>query len=171
MTKERIFIALGANLGDVLGSFRAAIRLLAEQDVQLENCSSAYRTPALVEQPSDNELPAYWNAVIEVRTSLMPLELLALIQEIENQLGRVRTERWASRTMDLDIVLFGDLLIDSDVLNVPHPEMHRRAFVLEPLAEIAPEVDVPGHAKRVSQLLNQLPRSTHDVLEIKKDWL
>ena len=171
MIKERVFIALGANLGDVLESFRAAIRLLAEQGIQLEKCSSAYQTPALVEKPSEVKLPDYWNAVVEVRTSLDPDKLLHVMQSIENQLGRIRNKRWESRTIDLDIVLFGGRTIDSEVLNVPHPEMHRRVFVLEPLSEIAGEFSVPGHDKSVSQLLSQLPRSANNVLEKKKDWL
>lgn len=171
MTKHRVFIALGANLGNVLESFREAIQLLTQQDVHLERCSSAYQTPALVDKPSDEELPPYWNAVIEVSTVLEPAALLLLMQSIENQLGRVRHKRWESRTMDLDLVLFGDSIIESEDLNVPHPEMHKRTFVLEPLAEIAGECVVPGLNKSVLQLLNELPRSADDVLERKKNWL
>ena len=171
MTKHRVFIALGANLGNVLESFRQAIQLLSEQAVHLEQCSSAYQTPALVEKSLQVELPAYWNAVIEVSTLLEPGALLDAMQSVESQLGRVRNKRWESRTIDLDLVLYGQSVIDSEILNVPHPEMHRRAFVLEPLAEIASGYVVPGHNKSVLQLFNELPRNADDVLDRKKDWL
>ena len=171
MSRHVAFIALGANLGDVLESFQEAIGLLAKQNVHIEKCSSAYKTPALVENPSEEQLPPYWNAVIQVSTALEPMELLTVMQSIENTLGRVRHKRWESRTMDLDLVLFDDVSMASEPLNIPHPEMHRRAFVLEPLAEIAGHVQVPGQGKSVSQLLKELARTTYDVLEVRKEWL
>ena len=171
MSNQRIFIALGANLGNVLESFRQAIVLLGARGVELVQCSSAYQTPALVDDPSKTDVPNYWNAAIEVRTSLKPIELLEAVQSVEHILGRVRKKRWDSRTIDLDIILIGNLELNSERLCIPHSEMHRRAFVLEPLAEIGGTCLVPGKGNTVRALLDELVRSENDVMEMKKEWL
>ena len=133
MSESRIFIALGGNIGDVLDGFRRAIEQLATQEVTLKNCSRAYQTKALLAEGSKSALLPYWNCVIEVETLLQPVQLLTTIQRVENALGRVRHKRWESRTMDLDIIMYGHLIVDSQILIIPHREMHRRAFVLDPL--------------------------------------
>jgi 2-amino-4-hydroxy-6-hydroxymethyldihydropteridine diphosphokinase len=99
--------------------------------------------------------PGFLNGVAQVRTSLSPRALLDLLLEIETSLGRVRGERWGPRTVDLDLLLYGREQIDEPGLRVPHPRLHERAFALEPLAELDPELDVPGLG-RVSELLAAL---------------
>ncbi|MBT6176934.1 MAG: 2-amino-4-hydroxy-6-hydroxymethyldihydropteridine diphosphokinase [Deltaproteobacteria bacterium] len=171
MSENRIFIALGGNIGDVLDAFRGAIIQLASQEVVLKQCSRAYQTKALLADNSSGELPAYWNCVIEVETSLKPVPLLSAIQSVENSLGRVRHKRWESRTIDLDIILYGNQSVNSDTLTIPHCEMHRRAFVLDPLVDIASDFMVPGFGKTVGQLAAELVRAPDETFEVRENWL
>lgn len=129
------FIALGANLGDAAHTVRAALVALGHvPGVQRVSSSSLYRTA-----PVDSTGPDYINAVAEVATTLNALDLLASLQAIEDGAGRDRPYRNAPRTLDLDLLLYGSARIDSPELTVPHPRMGSRAFVLVPLAEIAPQ--------------------------------
>ncbi len=96
--------------------------------------------------------PDFLNAAAKIVTELKPLELLAVCQSTEQSLKRIRTIRWGPRTIDIDILLYGDLIITSDELTLPHPEMHKREFVLKPLAEIAPEAIHPVNGKTIRQL-------------------
>lgn len=133
------YLALGANLGDAQATVLAAIdAIAAHADCQLCQRSALYRTA-----PVDAGGPDYINAVIAVRTTLPAPDLLRLLQQLEQHAGRERSYRNAPRTLDLDILLYGDARIDSPQLVVPHPRMARRAFVLVPLAQIAP-ARVPG---------------------------
>mgnify|MGYP001765874071 CR=1 FL=1 len=137
----RAYIALGANLGDAPATVRAAFAALGEiAGTQLVRCSSLYRTApvGLAEQPD------FINAVAAVETTLPPEALLQTLLDIENRFGRVRRDRNGPRTLDLDVLLYGDALIDTPLLIVPHPRLHLRAFVLQPLAEIAPDLALPG---------------------------
>lgn len=128
------FIALGANLGESEQTLRDAMRSLdAAPGVRLVNASSLYRTA-----PVDSSGPDYINAVAEIATTLCAPELLDVLQGIEQGAGRERPYRNAPRTLDLDLLLYGAGRIDSPRLSVPHPRMGQRAFVLVPLAEIAP---------------------------------
>ncbi|HTH08180.1 MAG TPA: 2-amino-4-hydroxy-6-hydroxymethyldihydropteridine diphosphokinase [Acidovorax sp.] len=134
MPDHTAYIGLGANLGDAPAALRAAIQALAAlPGTQLLQCSALYRSA-----PVDATGPDFYNAVAALRTSLPPQELLAALQSIEAAAGRERPYRNAPRTLDLDILLFDALAIDTPTLTVPHPRMHERAFVLLPLAEIAP---------------------------------
>lgn len=134
------FVALGANLGDAEGALRTALTALnAATGVRVVRASSLYRTA-----PIDSSGPDYLNAVAEVSTSLSAPALLDALQAIENEAGRERPYRNAPRTLDLDLLLYGDARIDSARLTVPHPRMSERAFVLVPLAEIAPRHVPPG---------------------------
>jgi len=99
--------------------------------------------------------PRFLNAVAEIETDLEPKALLSRLLSIENDLGRVRVERWGPRTIDLDLLLYGDTQVSSDALSVPHPELHRRRFVLEGLAELCPDCAVPGLGRTVKQLLEK----------------
>lgn len=130
------FVALGANLGDAAHTVRAALVALGQvPGVQRVRSSSLYRTA-----PVDSTGPDYINAVAEVATTLSAPGLLAALQAIENVAGRERPYRNAPRTLDLDLLLYGLARVDSSALTVPHPRMLERAFVLVPLAEIAPQL-------------------------------
>lgn len=138
----RAYIALGANLGDPIGMLQSVCRELNQRpDTKLIAQSRFYRTA-----PIESSGPDYVNAVVEIETSMSAADLLLWLQQLENQHGRVRPQGVinAPRTLDLDVLLFGQECIATEVLTVPHPRMHQRAFVLVPLLEIAPMVHIPG---------------------------
>jgi len=128
------YVGVGANLGDPAAAVRAALERLRELPATtLEAQSSLYRTA-----PVESSGPDYINAVVQLSTQLSAPELLRELQRVENAAGRERPYRNAPRTLDLDLLMFGNARIDSEQLHVPHPRMHERAFVLVPLAEVAP---------------------------------
>jgi 2-amino-4-hydroxy-6-hydroxymethyldihydropteridine diphosphokinase len=134
------FVGLGANLGDAAGMLRETLSQLAQlPDTRLRAASSLYRTA-----PVEASGPDYINAVAWLDTGLAPLELLARLQTLEQQAGRARPYRNAPRTLDLDLLLYGDEVRDDPILTLPHPRMHLRAFVLVPLAELCADLQVPG---------------------------
>jgi len=135
------YVGLGANLGDTAAALKAALLALGSlPGTQLLRTSSFYRTA-----PIDSHGPDYLNAVVALQTTLAPDELLAHLQRIEQAGGRERPYRNAPRTLDLDLLLYGEVGLTTDTLTVPHPRLHERAFVLVPLAEIAPAgLVVPG---------------------------
>jgi len=130
---QRVYIGLGANLGEPLQQLQQALELIAAiPGSKLIQQSPWYRSVAIGPAGQAD----YINGVAAIDTALEPLALLDQLQNIENKLGRVRRERWGARTLDLDILLFGELEIDIPRLQIPHPEMHNRNFVLQPLADI-----------------------------------
>lgn len=134
------FVGLGANLGDAARTLSQAVRRIsALPRTQLTRCSSDY-----LSAPIDAGGPNYLNNVIAIQTELTAQELLGSLLAIELEFGRQRPYKNAPRTLDLDLLLFGTAQITSAELTVPHPRMHERAFVLEPLAQIAPEIELPG---------------------------
>ncbi len=144
-------IGLGGNLGDVAGTMRAAIIALGGlPGSRLLRASRMYRTPAwgMVEQPD------FLNAVALLETSLPATDLLDALFGIERDFGRDRGlgERWGPRTLDLDLLLYGNAVIDAPGLTVPHCHLHERAFALLPLVEIAPQAEVPGWGRAVDLL-------------------
>jgi 2-amino-4-hydroxy-6-hydroxymethyldihydropteridine diphosphokinase len=131
------FVGLGANLGDAADTLRWAMAAMAQlPQTQLVARSGLYQSQALDCEPG---APPFVNAVVALRTGLSAPELLAALQQLEQAAGRQRPYRHAPRTLDLDLLLFGEGKIESDSLCVPHPRMRQRAFVLRPLAEIAPQ--------------------------------
>lgn len=137
-----VYIGLGSNLDDPARQLLIASQEIgALPEVKALALSPLYSSPPL--GPQDQ--PDYVNAVQQVSTCLSPLDLLHALQDIEHRHGRVRLRRWGERTLDLDILLYGEQIIASDELKVPHPEIARRAFVLYPLADLAsPETPIPG---------------------------
>ena len=135
------FLGIGSNLGDRLATLQRAVELLAAQpNLKVIRSSRVYETIP-VGGPSQ---PDYLNAVIEVETTLSARDLLAACGRVEAALGRVRRERWGSRTIDIDILTFDDELIEEPDLIVPHPRMHERGFVLAPLLELDADPPLPG---------------------------
>jgi 2-amino-4-hydroxy-6-hydroxymethyldihydropteridine diphosphokinase len=135
------WVALGANLGERRAALEAAFVALGRlPGTHLIRHSSLWASP-----PLDADGPDYLNAVALLRTSLDPFELLNALQSIELTQGRTRSYRNAPRTLDLDLLLHGRAVLDTPTLTLPHPRMATRAFVLRPLAELAPDLDIPGH--------------------------
>lgn len=149
------FIGLGGNLGEAVETVRAAIHALGElPDTQRVAVSSLYRTAPVgyLDQPD------FINAVVWLRTALPAHALLQAIQSLELAAGRERSFQDAPRTLDLDVLLYGQQQIDTPDLAVPHPRMHQRGFVLIPLAEIAPDLSIPGQGA-VQHLVAALPET------------
>ena len=152
MGEARVFVGLGGNVGDALGSIQQAIAELSEiPRSTLLVRSSLYRTaPIGLEDQAD-----FVNAVANFRTELSPRELLGELHRIERRHGRVRREKNGPRTLDLDLLMYDDLISDDPTMIIPHPRMHERAFVLLPLSEIAPDSVIPGRGP-IGELLSKL---------------
>ena len=143
------YVALGSNLGDKEANLRKALELLEERGVEVVKTSSFICT----EPYGVTDQPQFLNGVCEVRTSLVPLALLHTLLEIEQEMGRVRLRHWGERNIDLDLLLYEDVVMDTPQLKLPHPDMQNRDFVLLPLAEIAPELVHPTLQKTISELV------------------
>lgn len=141
------YLGLGSNLGDRLEHLRRAVGLLSERGVRVVRSSRVYETDP-VGGPSQ---PDYLNAVVEVEAPGTARELLDACRSVERELGRVRGERWGPRTVDVDVLTFGDEEIEEPGLTVPHPRMHERGFVLVPLLELVADPPLPG-GRRVADL-------------------
>ena len=136
-----VYVALGSNLGDREANIKKALALLIETPhLNIRRISSFIENPA-VGGPDDS--PDFLNAAVELTTTLSPHALMKRLLEIEREMGRTRDKKWEPRPIDLDLLLFGDQIISDDTLIVPHPLMHERRFVLEPLVEIAPRANHP----------------------------
>lgn len=147
---ETVYLQLGSNLGDRAAWMHQAIELIGQQFGEIKLKSSVYETAAWGVQNQQNFL----NQVIQIHTTLTPIQILQQCQAIETELGRTRTEHWGARTMDIDILFISDKIIDqAPQLIVPHPYIAERKFVLQPLEEIAPEFIHPIFKQSISQLL------------------
>jgi len=145
------YVGLGANLGDREAALRTALRSLEDLPaVRVRRVSSLYQTAPV----GVTEQPEFLNAVAEVETMLSAPALLHALLDIENRLGRMRTVRWGPRVIDLDLLLYGDAQIALPELTVPHPRLRERAFVLVPLAEIAPRLVMPGGTETAENSAN-----------------
>jgi 2-amino-4-hydroxy-6-hydroxymethyldihydropteridine diphosphokinase/dihydroneopterin aldolase/2-amino-4-hydroxy-6-hydroxymethyldihydropteridine diphosphokinase len=155
------YIGIGSNIGDKTANCQTAVECLAEAGQVISVSSFYYTEPVGYKEQED-----FINAVAILETNRSPVELLAICHVIEDRLGRRRTVRWGPRTVDLDIILYGDLVVNRPDLVIPHPLMAVRKFVLAPLVEIAPEVMHPVLNKTMIQLLREL-QNTHTVMKCK----
>lgn len=152
-TETRIFFSLGSNLGDRRHHLESALELLAGPDLALTACSSVYETePVEVSEQAD-----FLNLICEGRSTLTPLEVLARCLEVEQALGRRRLQPKGPRSIDVDIILYGDQVLETPELRLPHPGLQTRRFVLVPLVEIAPMVVDPVTGLTASELLERCP--------------
>ena len=148
----RAYVGLGSNLGDRERAIERAVGLVnADPDIEVVSTSTLRET----EPWGPVAQPRFLNGAVEVETSLEPRALLGVLLEVERRLGRVREERFGPRTIDLDLLLYGDATLDEPGLTIPHPRLHERAFALEPLHELDPTLVVPGHGT-VDELLRAL---------------
>ena len=148
------YLSLGSNLGDRGAHLREAIDRLDQAQARVTRVSPVYET-----EPMDLKDQGWFlNLAAEVETELFPMQLLARISRIEYEMGRRRTVLKGPRVIDIDILLYGDLEIQTSDLTIPHPRMLERAFVLVPLAEIAPKLIVPGQSLTVTEYLNKVDR-------------
>lgn len=157
-------IALGSNLGDSKANLNSALSILDQTTgIRVQTCSSYYHTA-----PIGPAQPDFLNACAILQVELTPQDLLKNLLRIEQHFGRIRRERWGPRTLDLDILLFEDLILSTPELHIPHPCMTERAFVLVPLAEIAPEWIEPVSGEAIAQLVKKIDCSGV-TLSIKQD--
>jgi len=151
----RVFIALGSNMGDRAANIASALARLGElPKTQLVRMSSLIET----EPVGPAGQGRFLNGAAQIETQLEPSELLGALHNIEDELGRVRAEHWGPRTIDLDLLLYDDRVVDAPGLQVPHPRMAEREFVLAPLAEIAPDTVHPVSGRSVGEMLAYLRR-------------
>ena len=153
------YLALGSNLGDRPAKLRAAVRALLEHPALridlARDVASLYETSPVGGPPDQ---PPYLNSVLRVQSSLSPADLLAAIHSIETSLGRTRCDRWEARVVDIDLLFVGDLVIDTPTLTLPHPRLHERRFVLEPLSELAADLIHPLTGVSIGAMAESLRR-------------
>ncbi len=151
---HNVFIGLGSNLENTQKNIIDAIDIIKViESINLISCSSLYATPPVgfINQPD------FINAVIQITTTISYMELLAKLLDIEKEFGRIRKNKNGPRTLDLDLLLYNDLILKNKKLTVPHPRMHERLFVLIPLIEIAPTLLIPNHGS-IKSLITSLPK-------------
>ncbi len=157
------FLGLGANLGDRESAILYALRTLdALPTINVTAMSSLYETAPV----GVTDQPPFVNAVVRIETALTPEDLLQTVLHLENKMGRARTQRWGPRVIDIDVLVYSDRQINSPALTVPHPRLRERAFALVPLAEIAPELVLPGDHEPIKNRAEEL-RQNGNILASK----
>ena len=151
MSLATAYLALGSNLGQRLDQMRSALRLLEAGGVRVRAVSHVYQNRAIGMVDAD----PFLNAVVQMETTLEPELLLDLCLKVETQLGRVRTAGWSPRTIDIDVLIYGEAHVETERLQVPHPRIAERDFVLQPLVDIQPDLKLFG--RTVRELLEALP--------------
>lgn len=146
------FIAFGSNIGDRKTNIEKSLRMLEEKNIKILSTSSFYIT----EPYGYTDQPEFLNGVAKIKTEFTPRELLYILLDIEFKLGRERKIRWGPRTIDLDILFYDGLIVNEKDLVIPHPDLHNRRFVLDPLNEIAPEFIHPVFGKNIRELYCKL---------------
>jgi len=150
---KRIYLSLGSNIGDRERNLRKAVERLAAQDVRVLHTSRIYET-----EPVDYKDQAWFlNQVVEAETALFPVQLLTRIARVEREMGRVRRVHKGPRTIDIDILFYGAAVVETARLEIPHPRIAERRFVLAPLAELAPDLRHPVTHRSVRQMLESAP--------------
>lgn len=149
---EEAYLLLGSNLGDSRKYISEAIKSISEQVGEITAASSLYQTASW----GNIEQPDFLNQVIKIKTKLLPQQLLKKILVIEENFGRQRIQKWGSRTIDIDLLFYGNQIIRDENLVVPHPYLHLRRFTLMPLVELSPELFHPVLHKTVTELYNEL---------------
>jgi len=159
--KKTVYLSLGSNLGDRQANLEQAI-------AQLAKFGTVVRRSALYEtEPMEvTDQPWFLNAAVELETELMPKQFISAVVDLERSMGRKRTKKKGPRTIDIDVVLFGKSIVEMKGLTVPHPAMHLRRFVLEPMVEIAAEVRHPVFKKTMRELRDALPAEAGQVKKI-----
>ncbi len=152
MVKQEIYIGLGSNLGDRLANIRKAVELMKKEEIEILKESSIYET----EPVGYKQQGWFLNSVVQGRTESSPEKLWETLEKIEKLMGREREIKWGPRIIDLDVLFYGDKVLNSKKLQIPHSELHKRKFVLVPLEEIAPQLVHPVLKKTISRLLRDL---------------
>lgn len=152
MVKHRAYVALGTNLGNRQENLELALQLLEAKGVRVVQVSSFIET----EPYGVTDQPNFLNGACEVETELAPLELLRLLLRLELEMGRVRLRRWGERIIDLDLLLYEDVVMNTTELTLPHADMANRTFVLEPMCELAPDLVHPVLGKTMRELLEAI---------------
>lgn len=147
-----VYLALGANIGDARQNIAQAIKLLAESVHDIKQ-APIYTSRAVgpIKQAD------FLNTALRAQTNLKPVALLAFVKEVEQQVGRVKRERWGPREIDIDIIFYGDVLVEAEGLTIPHPSFRNRDFVLQPLIDLNPTLVDPVSHKTIQQLLDKFP--------------
>ena len=162
MSLAHAYIAFGSNLGDRLGQMQLALKALTANDqIKVLQISPVYENCAV----GMGEANDFLNAMVEVETSMAPLALLDFCLELESKLGRVRTKEWTSRIIDLDIIAYGNEVIEHERLQIPHPRIAERDFVVHPLCAIAPNLEIRG--QKVAHIATTLPMDRLTPYELK----
>ena len=159
--KKTVYLSLGSNVGDRQANLDQAIS-------QLSSFGTVIRRSALYEtEPMEvTDQPWYLNCAVELETELMPKQFIAAVLDVERSMGRKRTKKKGPRTIDIDVILFGKSIVEMKGLTVPHPAMHLRRFVLDPMVEIAPEVRHPVFKRSIRELRDALPPGSGQVKKV-----